>query len=160
MTDTFSNALLGIAFLIVSLASTFLMYRLWGYSFDHEKMRSMAPRGLMLLHRVLGYVYAAIYCYLMVQMVPRLWSYEIEFPARTVVHLVLGMTIGVVLVVKIAIVRYFRHLEPTLVPFLGTSLLICTFLLVGLSVPFAMKELYLHRSAVGAMRSAMKTSKE
>jgi mono/diheme cytochrome c family protein len=61
----------------------------------------------------------------------------------------LGMSIGVILIVKIAIVRFFKHLELTLIPFLGTLLFICTFLLIGLSVPFALKEQYLHRSVVG-----------
>jgi mono/diheme cytochrome c family protein len=147
--DTFGNAMLGIVFLLLSLAGTLLMYKLWGYSFDHEKLRSSAPPRLMLVHRLIGYAYAAIYIYLMTQMVPRLWSYEVEFPARTVAHLMLGMTIGVIIIVKVTIVRFFKHLESTLVPFLGTGLLICTCLLVGLSVPFALKETYLHRSAVG-----------
>jgi len=147
--DTFGNAMLGILFLLLSLAGTFLMYKLWGYPFDHAKLKSSAPPGLMLLHRLIGYAYAAIYIYLMTQMVPRLWSYEVEFPARTVAHLMFGMAIGIIIVAKVAIVRFFKHLESTLVPFLGTGLLICTFLLVGLSVPFALKESYLHRRAIG-----------
>ena len=147
--DTFGNALLGLLFLLLSIAGTFLMYKLWGYPFDHEKLKSSAPPRLMLLHHIIGYLYGAIYVYLMFQMVPRLWSYEVEFPARTVAHLMLGMTIGVTLLVKVAIVRFFKHLESTLVPFLGTALLICTFLLIGLSVPFAMKEFYLHATTVG-----------
>lgn len=147
--DTLGNAILGLTFLLLGAAGTFLMYRLWGYSFDHEKMKSSAPPGMMLLHRLIGYAYAAIYLYLMSQMVPRLWTYEIELPARTVAHMLLGMTIGIIIVVKVSIVRFFKHLESTLVPFLGTALFICTFLLIGLSVPFALKEFYLHRSTIG-----------
>jgi len=147
--DTFGNALLGLLFLLLSIAGTFLMYKLWGYPFDHEKLRSSAPPKLMLLHRLIGYAYGVIYLYLMTEMIPRLWTYEVEFPPRTVAHLLLGLTIGVILLVKIMIVRYFKYLESTLVPFLGTMLLVCTFLLIGLSVPFALKEAYLHRTAVG-----------
>ena len=147
--DTFGNAILGLVFLLLSAASTFLMFYLWGFPFDHEKLKSTAPPRLMLLHRLIGYTYAAIYIYLMAQMLPRLWSYEIEFPARTVAHLIFGLTIGVLIIVKVAIVRFFKHLESTLVPFLGTGLFICTFLLISLSAPFALKEVYLHRSAVG-----------
>ncbi|MBI3195845.1 MAG: hypothetical protein HYZ34_15460 [Ignavibacteriae bacterium] len=147
--DTLGNAILGLVFLAFSAASTFLMFYLWGFPFDHEKLKSTAPTRLMLLHRFIGYTYAAIYLYLMAQMLPRLWSYEIEFPARTVAHLIFGLTIGVLIIVKVAIVRFFKHLESTLVPFLGTGLFICTFLLISLSVPFALKEVYLHRSAVG-----------
>ncbi|MBI3193972.1 MAG: hypothetical protein HYZ34_05805 [Ignavibacteriae bacterium] len=147
--DTLGNAILGFVLLALSAASTFLMFYLWGFPFDHEKLKSTAPPRLMLLHRLIGYTYAVIYIYLMAHMLPRLWSYEIEFPARTVAHLIFGLTIGVLIIVKVAIVRFFKHLESTLVPFLGTGLFICTFLLIGLSVPLALKEVYLHRSAVG-----------
>ncbi len=147
--DTFSNAMLGILFLLLSAAGTFLMFKLWGYSFDHEKLKSSAPPGLMRLHHYIGYAYGIIYIYLMSQMLPRMWTYQVEFPARTVAHLMLGMSIGVILIVKLSIVRWFKHLESTLVPFLGTLLFICTFLLIGLSVPFALKERFLERSAIG-----------
>lgn len=147
--NAMTNTVLGLAFLVVGMAATFLMYHLWGYPFDHEKLRSSAPPRLMLLHRALGYLYAAIYILLMTQMVPRLWRYQVEFPARTVAHLLLGMTIGTLLLVKIAIVRFFKHLEGTLIPFLGTLLLICTILLLGLSVPFSLRAYYLRQSTAG-----------
>lgn len=147
--DAFTNALLGIVFLLLSAAGTFLMYKLWGYPFDHEKLKSSAPPGLMRLHHFIGYAYGILYIVLMSQMVPRLWSYQVEFPARTVAHLMLGLAIGILLIVKLSIVRWFKHLESTLVPFLGTLLFVCTFLLIGLSVPFALKERLLERSAVG-----------
>jgi mono/diheme cytochrome c family protein len=153
--DTFGNAVLGLVFLALSFASTFLMYKLWGYPFDHNTLKSSAPRPLMLLHRAIGYVYLAIYIYLMSQMLPRLWSYQVELPARTVAHLMLGMSIGVIIVVKIAIVRFFKHLESQMAPVLGTALLVCTVLLIGLSVPIALREQYLSkRSAGGAAFSA------
>jgi mono/diheme cytochrome c family protein len=91
-------------------------------------------------HRVFGYVFLAIYVFLMLQMVPRLWTYQIEFPARTVVHISLGMAIGVLLILKIAIVRYFRRLEQSLVPMLGTTLLVASVVLIGISVPAAFQE--------------------
>jgi mono/diheme cytochrome c family protein len=145
--NAISNSVLGIAFLGVAVAATFLMYHLWGYPYDKEKLQSSAPRALIHLHRGLGYAYLILYVYFLVQMVPRLWNYQIEFPARTVVHITLGMLIGVILVIKLAIVRFFRHMEARLLPFLGTSLLICTALLIGLSAPFAVRERYL-RAAV------------
>ncbi|MBL8114629.1 MAG: hypothetical protein JNK60_17240, partial [Acidobacteria bacterium] len=117
--STLTNAVLGIAFLLVGLAATLLMYHLWGYPYDKEKHKSSAPRWLMRVHRALGLVYAAIYVVLMWQMVPRLLAYQIELPARTVVHMVMGMTIGVILVLKIVIVRWCKHLEGDLVPLLG-----------------------------------------
>jgi rubredoxin/mono/diheme cytochrome c family protein len=98
-----------------------------------------ASRAL-LAHRLFGYVFLAIYILLITQMAPRLWTYQIEFPARTVVHITLGMAIGVVLVLKIAIVRFFRRLDQTLVPSLGTFLLVGSVVLIGISVPTGLRE--------------------
>ncbi len=64
---------------------------------------SPASRAI-LAHRVFGYVFLVIYFVLLVQMIPRLWTYQIEFPARTVVHLSLGMAVGTILILKITIV--------------------------------------------------------
>jgi len=145
--DPITNTILGVLFFVTALASTLLMFHLWGYPFDHDTNTSAAPRRLMRLHRWLGYLYFAIYVTLMTQMAPRLWSYQIEFPARTVAHLTLGMAIGVILLIKIAIVRFFKHLESSVVPFLGILLLVSTTLLIGLSAPFALQEEFLSRAA-------------
>lgn len=141
------NAIFGGTFLLLALFLTFLMYYLWGFPFDKTKHRSSAPRSLMNLHRVLGYVFVAIYVVLMWDMVPRLWSYQIELPARTVVHLTLGLCVGAILIIKIMVVRFFKHMEATLAPFLGTALLICTLLLTGLALPYAAREAYLRATA-------------
>lgn len=147
--DTFSNAVLGLIFIALSFASTFLMYKLWAYPFDHDTLKSSAPRSLILLHRAIGYVYLAIYIYLMSLMLPRLWTYQVELPARTVAHLMLGMSIGVIIIAKIAIVRFFKHLESQMVPILGTALLVCTVVLIGLSAPIAFREHYLSKRSIG-----------
>ena len=155
---TMENTILGIAFWVIGLANTLLMFKLWGYPFDHERLASSAPRSLMLLHRGLGYVFLAIYIYLMVQMVPRLWAYQVELPARTVAHLVMGMAIGAVLFVKILVVRFFRHLESTTAPFLGIVLFVCTTILIGLSAPHALREAYMSRRVRGDQPSARRLS--
>ncbi len=142
-----TNAILGIAFLVLALFLTFLMYHLWGYPFDKEKHKSSAPRSLMNLHRLFGYVFVGIYVVLMWDMVPRLWSYQIELPARTVIHLTLGLAVGAILIIKIVVVRFFKHMESTLAPFLGTALLLCTLLLTGLALPYAARETYLRATA-------------
>jgi mono/diheme cytochrome c family protein len=144
---TIENTFLGIAFWAIGLANILLMFKLWGYPFDHERLASAAPRTLMLLHRAMGYAFLAIYVVLMVQMVPRLWAYQVELPARTVAHLVMGIAIGAILFVKILIVRVFRHLESTTAPLLGIVLFVCTTVLIGLSAPLALREAYMSRHA-------------
>jgi mono/diheme cytochrome c family protein len=144
--DTSTSAILGLVFLGLGMASVFLMYKLWGYPFDKATRTSAAPKPLMLLHRAIGYAYAALYVFMMWHMVPRLWNYQVELPPRTVAHLMLGITIGVLLLIKISILRFFRHFEEAM-PYLGSALLLCTFLLIGLSVPFTLREHFLRKGA-------------
>ena len=118
--STSTSAILGLIFLGLANASVFLMFKLWGYPFDKETRTSAAPRSLMLLHRLIGYGYAILYVFMMWYMVPRLWNYQVELPPRTVAHLMLGITIGVLILVKIAILRFFRHFEEAM-PYIGTT---------------------------------------
>ena len=137
--STSTSAILGLIFLGLANASVFLMFKLWGYPFDKETHKSQAPRSLTLLHRCMGYTYALLYIFMMWHMVPRLWTYQVELPPRTVAHLMLGITIGVLILVKVVILRFFRHFEESM-PYIGVCLLICTYLLIGLSVPFSFHE--------------------
>ena len=137
--STSTSAIFGLIFLGLANASVFLMFKLWGYPFDKETHKSEAPRSLILLHRCLGYAYALLYIFMMWYMVPRLWTYQVELPPRTVAHLMLGITIGVLILVKVVILRFFRHFEESM-PYIGVCLLICTYLLIGLSVPFSFHE--------------------
>ena len=145
---TLLNSVISIVFLATAFALTFLMFYLWKFPYDKTTHKSMAPRTLVTVHRLLGYLYILIYLYLMWQMVPRLWAYQIELPARSVVHLALGMSIAALLIIKIVIVRFFKHLEAKLVPFLGTALLLCTIVLIFLALPFSLREAYLNRAAL------------
>jgi len=99
-----------------------------------------APNRATMAHRVFGYLFLAIYLVLLVQMIPRLWTYQIEFPARSVVHLSLGVAVGTILLLKIAIVRFFLRLDHGLVPMLGTAILVGSVVLIGISVPAAFRE--------------------
>jgi rubredoxin/cytochrome c5 len=105
-----------------------------------ETSATRLPQPAILAHRIFGYFFLAIYVVLMIQMVPRLWSYQIEFPARTVVHISLGMAIGAALLLKISIVRFFRRLDQSLVPTMGTGILVGSVVLIGISIPGAFQE--------------------
>ncbi len=144
-----SSAVFGLVFLALSVLATLTMYRFWGYDYDKERRKSACPRWKMNIHRLIGLAYVVLYVLFMIEMVPRLWTYQVEFPARTVAHICLGISIGVILFVKIAILRWFRHFEEWM-PVLGTLLMLFSFLLVGLSVPFVLKERALAAGTLGA----------
>ena len=54
----------------------------------------------MVIHRILGLCYLELYLLLMAQMVPRMFDYQVEFSTRTVAHLMLGVSIGLLLIVS------------------------------------------------------------
>ncbi len=149
VSTTLGNSLIGIVFLSLAAALTFLMFYVWKFPFDHERYKSAAPPLAVLSHRLMGYLFVLIYIYIMWSMVPRLWTYQVELPARTVLHLALGISIGALLILKLTIVRYFKHMEAKLAPALGVGIFLCSFLLISLVLPFSLREAYLESTALG-----------
>ncbi len=130
---------LGIAFLLLAIIAVLLQAWLWGPRFWNEELKKTeAPKLGLRLHALAGYSYGVIYVFMMWHMLPRLWEYQYELPARTVIHAVLAMAIGVLLITKICILLFFRHFEEAM-PRYGFGLLICTVLMTMLSVPYALR---------------------
>tara|TARA_Y100000588_G_scaffold303428_1_gene325945 strand:- start:110 stop:1120 length:1011 start_codon:yes stop_codon:yes gene_type:complete len=146
--DTSLSAFLGLIFLFLGFAAVLLMFRIWGYPFDAERHQSEAPQWLVVVHRCVGVAYVVFYLVMMYNMVPRLFLYQVEFAPRTVAHLMLGVSVGFLLLMKLLIIRFFHHFK-SMLPYIGTIILWCTVMLVSLSVPFAFKETFWSRSAVG-----------
>lgn len=130
---------LGIAFLALAIIAVLLQAWLWGPRFwNEEKKKTEAPKFWLRLHALAGYSYGVIYVVMMWNMLPRLWEYQYELPARTVFHAVVGITIGVLLICKILILIFFRHFEESM-PTYGFGLLLCTVILSTLSIPYAVQ---------------------
>lgn len=130
---------LGIAFLALAIIAVLLQAWLWGPKFwNEEEKKTEAPKFWLRLHALAGYAYATIYVVMMWNMLPRLWEYQYELPARTVFHAVVGITIGVLLFCKIFILLFFRHFEESM-PYYGFGILLCTIILSTLSVPYAVQ---------------------
>ncbi|MCR9162974.1 MAG: c-type cytochrome [Nannocystaceae bacterium] len=130
---------LGIAFLALAIIAVLLQAWLWGPKFWNEELKKTeAPKFWLRMHALAGYGYGAIYVVMMWNMLPRLWEYQYELPARTVFHAVVGITIGVLLICKILILLFFRHFEESM-PYYGFGLLLCTVILSTLSIPYAVQ---------------------
>ncbi|MCB9718630.1 MAG: c-type cytochrome [Myxococcales bacterium] len=130
---------LGIAFLMLAIIAVLLQAWLWGPKFwDEEAKVTRAPKFWLRMHALAGYSYGVIYLVMMYFMLPRLWEYQYELPARTVIHAVLAIAIGVLLITKIMILLFFRHFEEAM-PRYGFGLLICTVAMIILSVPYALR---------------------
>jgi cytochrome c5 len=135
---------LGIAFVMIGIVATILQAWLWSFPMAPDpggpdpNGLSTAPKFWTSTHRFLGLAYVLIYVVLMIEMVPRLWEYQVEFPSRTVMHICMGIIIGVLLIAKIAVIRWFQHFGKSL-PTMGLMILMCTLILGTLSIPYAIK---------------------
>ena len=142
--STTASMWLGIAFLLLAIVATVLQAWLWSFPMAPDPGgpdphgKSTAPKAWTLVHRLMGLAYIIIYVVLMWEMVPRMWEYQFELPARTVIHACMGITIGILLITKVSIIRWFQHFG-TALPGIGLSLLICTVILGFLSLPFALR---------------------
>ena len=144
MLSTTVSMWLGICFVGIGIAAVILQAWLWSFPMVPDpdgpdpNGKSTAPPFWTAVHRILGLLFVLIYVVMMIEMVPRLWEYQIELPARTVMHACMGIVIGVLLVVKIGIIRWFQHFGQSL-PSIGLGILICTIILATLSIPFALQ---------------------
>ena len=151
--SSLGTEILGVIFLLVGTAATFLMFYQMGLSLRCGKSpQSSAPMAQSVAENPRLYLYFLFYLYMMWAMIPRLWTYQVELPARTVAHLVLGIAIGAILATKTSLVRWFKFLEKTLALIIGVALFICTVVLVGLALPSYAREAYLHRAAFSPER--------
>jgi cytochrome c5 len=138
--NTTVSMVLGILFWVLAVVAVLLQAWLWGPRFwDEANHRTTAPPLWLGVHRWVGYAFFVIYLVMMWNMVPRLWSYQFELPARTVMHAVAAITLGVLLITKITILKFFRHFESGAMPMLGFSILLTTTILSALSIPFALR---------------------
>ena len=154
MTPIYS-IILGVVFWAISLYSVTTMAWMWKYNdpskhttdsdTDDADLWKTTLKKWVISHRLAGLIYVILYILMMSQMVPMMWTYQIELPARTVVHLVLGISIGIILTCKICIIRFFKHLGSVL-PVFGFLLFFLTTILLFVSVPFALQEQRLLRS--------------
>ena len=144
--NTTATMWLGIAFVVLSIIATYLQAWLWGFPMVPDpggpdpNGKSTAPKFWTNVPRISGLLYVLIYIALMVEMVPRLWEYQVELPARTVIHAVFGTMIGLILIAKLTIIRWFQHFGKSL-PVLGFWLFACTIVLALLSLPHAVRGL-------------------
>jgi cytochrome c5 len=147
-----ANTIVGLLFVVLAIVAVLLQAWLWGPQFwDDIGKKTRAPRAWIRAHRAVWCTFAIIYVVMMWRMVPRLWHYQFELPARTVFHAVAAISLGVFLATKISIIRFFRHFEESL-PKLGFGILLCTIILAALSFPFGLRAHALDRSPQNVRR--------
>lgn len=121
---------IGLAMGAIAAINASLMAWLWRFPMKPDPSGrsphgiSTAPRAGVLLHRALGYVFILLYVALLFQMLPRTWEFRVATPT-SIVHGILGVLIGVLLTVKIAVIRRFHSFGHRL-PWIGGTLALIT----------------------------------
>ncbi len=138
---------LGLLFVVASLLATCLQLYLWRNVPSDASVISSGSPTLQRLQGIFEFIYIGIYAVMMVEMLPRLWSYQVELPPRTVMHVSLGFVLGALLVLQV-FARVFRGVNHWR-PGLSGLVFVLTVLLCGLSVPFALHEYSLARGQAG-----------
>lgn len=129
---------LGVAMAAIAIVNASLMAWLWRFPMKPDPTGrdphgvSTAPRGPTNLHRLLGYVFVSIYAALLFEMLPRIGEYRVA-STISIVHALLGILIGVLLVVKIAVIRRFQRFGNRL-PWIGGALAVSTLLAAALGI--------------------------
>ena len=92
-----------------------------------------AKRRLALLHRMGGYAYVMLFCSMAYVMSPRAMGLGLsdKLPRYLFAHIVLFLVLVPLLVLKILIVRRYKHRHSLLMP-LGLSIFIISVLLVAI----------------------------
>jgi cytochrome c2 len=132
------NSLIALAYLIFGAMAVAVMLELKGKPKDRAHTRT-----LVLVHRLLGYLFVAIFVFMLVSMVKKIGSYQDEVNTRTVIHIVLAVALVPLLVLKIAIVRRYRILTNRLLA-LGVIIFVLSLGLNALTAGYY----YLHRTDV------------
>ncbi len=92
-------------------------------------------RAFVLTHKLLGYLFAAIFVFMLVNMIKKVGAYQDEVNTRTVIHLALAISIGPLLILKIAIARKYRVLNGSLLT-LGTGIFTISTVFVALTADY------------------------
>lgn len=129
---------LGLLMAAIAIVNAALMAWLWRFPMAPDPTGrdpngvSTAPRFPTNVHRVLGYVFVLAYVVLLFEMVPRAWQFRVATPV-SVVHGLLGVGVGVILAIKLAVIRRYQRFGNRL-PWIGGALAVTTLLVAALGV--------------------------
>jgi mono/diheme cytochrome c family protein len=132
------NAFSGVIFISIGAVTVFVMIHLKGRSRDH-----IHGKILVRMHRILGYVFIAVYVLMIVTMIIRISDYQDELSPRAILHVVFALSLLPLLAAKWLVARKYKLLTFRLF-LLGMTIFLFAFLLNAISAG----HYYLYRGAV------------
>ncbi|XCN73578.1 MAG: hypothetical protein Q3M24_02155 [Candidatus Electrothrix aestuarii] len=92
-------------------------------------------KGWILLHRILGYLFLALFASMLVFMVIKAGGFQEELPARAMIHIVLALLLVPLIMIKIVIARRHAQLSTKLI-MLGLAIFGLSFGLTGITAGY------------------------
>ncbi|MFU8770141.1 MAG: hypothetical protein ACNA7H_10425 [Desulfotignum sp.] len=110
--NPFVNSILAVVFVVCGTAAVFIMLELHGAPKDRP-----ANALLIRLHKILGWLFTAIFIFLVIVMVIKVSGYKEEVSARGALHIVLALALVPLLGIKILVARRYVRLSRYLAAF-------------------------------------------
>jgi hypothetical protein len=123
------NTILSLTFLVAGGISLVLMMAQFG------GIKFANPTRATRMHRILGWIYVALFLTLFVVMIQKIEQYWEILPPRLAIHVALAVALFFLIAVKVAIPRYFPGLAKHLFLF-GVATYLTGFVLVGITAGY------------------------
>jgi ferredoxin-NADP reductase len=118
------STILGILFVLIGAAAVWLMFDASSRAPNSDRARTMIQA-----HRVAGYLFAALFCFMTWFMILRIREGADNLPPATLLHTLLAIVLAPLIFVKILVARHYKKYTPILVP-LGLTIFVLAFVLV------------------------------
>src|SRR5580693_7409273 len=158
MLPTPVSAVIGVLFILMGAAAVWLIF--------DASARSRNPTArdrILRAHRIAGYLFIALFCFMTWFMLLRVEETPDELPLRSMLHILIAMVLAPLLLVKILIARYYKSFTTALVP-LGLTIFTLGFVLIASAAgPYLLrrvtiKDISLQSINMGAARIDLKSS--
>ena len=124
------TSILAVLFVSIGAITVFIMLDMVGRVKDRTDKKKW-----MTVHRLLGYLFIALFGLLLIIMVSKTAGIQEELSARAVFHIVLALLLLALLVIKVVIARRHSHLGSHL-PMLGVTIFCLAFALTGITAGY------------------------
>jgi ferredoxin-NADP reductase/mono/diheme cytochrome c family protein len=121
------SSVLGIVFVLLGIAAVWLIF-----DSSRRTHSATAREKIIRAHRIAGYLFIGLFCWMVFFMVLRTGAAADELPVRSTLHILMALVLVPLLLVKILVARYYKSFTAVLVP-LGLIIFTMAFVLVGSS---------------------------
>jgi ferredoxin-NADP reductase len=119
------SAVLGFVFILIGAAAIWLIFEASMNSHD-QAARNRRIRA----HRIAGYLFIALFCFMTWLMLLRLKDAADELSLRSMLHILVAMVLAPLFLIKVLVARYYKSYTSVLVP-LGLTIFTLGFVLIA-----------------------------